>query len=225
MRAGVPERVAMDVSGHKTRAVFDRYNIVDERDLRDAALKLSRYLSAEFGHSLGIEPVFNGKTGSEEKAKSLTGKEKDWLGGLDSNQDSQIQSLESYQLDDLPAVEGVRLTSCHGLKFSVKRLNTSTFAPKSSCLRPDAPLVAANLRSDFDGLGASFTVLYITFDLVLSAEAKSTGGFSVFGNRHHLPLANRIFDGAPSDAVRSKTCQPNHKVNGVANRHEPEVSP
>jgi hypothetical protein len=28
---------------------------------------------------------------------------KDWLGGLDSNQDSQIQNLESYQLDDLPA--------------------------------------------------------------------------------------------------------------------------
>jgi hypothetical protein len=27
---------------------------------------------------------------------------KDWLGGLDSNQDSQIQSLESYRLDDLP---------------------------------------------------------------------------------------------------------------------------
>ena len=27
---------------------------------------------------------------------------KGWLGGLDSNQDSQIQSLESYQLDDLP---------------------------------------------------------------------------------------------------------------------------
>ncbi len=28
--------------------------------------------------------------------------EKIWLGGLDSNQDSQIQNLESYQLDDLP---------------------------------------------------------------------------------------------------------------------------
>ena len=28
-----------------------------------------------------------------------------WLGGLDSNQDSQSQSLESYQLDDLPARE------------------------------------------------------------------------------------------------------------------------
>ena len=28
--------------------------------------------------------------------------EKNWLGGLDSNQDSQIQNLESCQLDDLP---------------------------------------------------------------------------------------------------------------------------
>ena len=31
-----------------------------------------------------------------------------WLGGLDSNQDSQIQSLESYQLDDLPTGENYR---------------------------------------------------------------------------------------------------------------------
>jgi hypothetical protein len=37
-----------------------------------------------------------------EKGPSLI-QLKDWLGGLDSNQDSQIQSLESYQLDDLPA--------------------------------------------------------------------------------------------------------------------------
>ncbi len=32
---------------------------------------------------------------------------KSWLGGLDSNQDNQIQSLVSYQLNDLPA-EGRR---------------------------------------------------------------------------------------------------------------------
>ena len=56
----------MTVSGHKTLAVFERYNIVSQEDMREAAQKRTQTVKRMMGTILGtIE-------GAEELVKSLT---------------------------------------------------------------------------------------------------------------------------------------------------------
>jgi hypothetical protein len=80
IRVGVQQKVAMQISGHKTASVFQRYNIVDERDIMEAGRKLNEKQNSNalleipaLGHDSGmISPKVAQKSGHLDRLEAVT---------------------------------------------------------------------------------------------------------------------------------------------------------
>jgi integrase len=57
IRSGVPQAVAMQITGHKTASVFRRYGIITESDLTEAVKKVAEFRKTERGDELSVASI------------------------------------------------------------------------------------------------------------------------------------------------------------------------
>ena len=87
IRASVPERVAMLLTSHKSRAIFDRYNIIHEQELLEAGDQLVKYLAQQAQATpRGLNPGFSEKIGNSRRT-----------GGGTAPSDRRNDRTESYR--------------------------------------------------------------------------------------------------------------------------------
>jgi hypothetical protein len=71
IRVGVQQKVAMTISGHKTAAIFQRYNIVEAGRTLNEKQSANALLEIPFGQGLGINEPKTARSEHSEAAPQL----------------------------------------------------------------------------------------------------------------------------------------------------------
>jgi hypothetical protein len=102
IEAGFSEKEAMEISGHKTRAVFDRCHIVSSRRLKELGKKMEAHLTTLEGSVLD--------NGARQNLEVQQDVEKIGEPGGNRTRDHRIKSAMLYQLSYRPDRHAARLS-------------------------------------------------------------------------------------------------------------------